>query len=676
MCGIAGAVALNGTTLSPEHLSDVASRMATSVLHRGPDGGGLWTSSDGAVVLAHRRLAIVDLSEHGRQPMSYANGRYVITFNGEIYNFRELTAQLVERGCKFHSNSDTEVLLAAVAEWGIEQALARMVGMFAFALWDSHDRVLHLARDRLGEKPLYITQSGGYVYFASELRALAAVPGFDARVSASATAAYLRDGYVPEPLSIYDRVLKLPPGAFLSIPALRGQSLDLNPGLWSRDSSSTSGLSPRPYWDLVNVASRSAPRISDPVEASAEFERHLRTAVRGQMLCDVPIGAFLSGGIDSSLVTAVMQAEATAPVRTFTVAFDKPEYDESEHARRIAQHLGSNHEQILLTEGEVVGCVPHTVGSMDEPTANGSFFPVYLISKFARRHVTVVLSGDGGDEFFAGYNRYPLTARAWNRIRLLPRPVRRALLALTEAPNYRSLDQGRGLLARLLPFGSQVAPSNALGKMSRLLDAGGLADCYALVTACWPRTSLVEQPHQLPARSWNDALEGELSRMLLADQIDYLPGDNLSKVDRASMAVSLETRLPLLDHRIVEFSWRLSDDLKLRGGVSKYLMRSVLERFVPNHLTERRKMGFSVPTDQWLLGPLHDWARDMLSSARFKSTVPVVHEQVLPSWHSYVKSKRPSDYQMWALVMLAAWSDSRPTAQSESLTPSRIAAIA
>jgi asparagine synthase (glutamine-hydrolysing) len=660
MCGIAGAIALNKSTLAADQLSEVAARMTARMFHRGPDGGGQWIAADNAVALAHRRLSIVDLSELGTQPMSYAGGRYQITFNGEIYNFRDLTAELTALGCKFRSTSDTEVLLAAVAQWGLTEALRRLVGMFAFALWDGEQRVLHLARDRLGEKPLYLGQLGSYLYFASELRAFSAIPQFSRRVSADATAAYLRDGYVPEPLSIYEGIFKLPPGSSLSIPAMRGAALPSDPASWSEPSQhSASALQPQRYWRLTQVADAAqSAQLRDPVEASAELERRLRNAAREQMLCDVPVGAFLSGGVDSSLVTAVMQAEANSPVRTFTVAFDKPEFDESEHARRVAAHLGTNHEQVLLSEAEVVGCVPHTIGALDEPTANGSFFPVYLISKFARTRVTVVLSGDGGDEFFAGYNRYRLTLRAWQRLRNLPRPMRALLRSVADAPNYRSMDGRASLLRRLLPLGSQVSLGNSLAKLSRLAQAGNLEECYRLVTSCWPNPDVVRGAGWLPPRSWHTDLPDDLSRMLLADQLDYLPGDNLAKVDRASMAVSLETRLPLLDHRIVEFSWQVANELKLRGdGTTKYLMRSVLDRFVPRELTERPKMGFTVPTDQWLLGPLREWAQDMLQCSSFRTSVPLAHDAVAAAWRSYVASKRPSDYQMWSLVMLAAWAN-------------------
>jgi asparagine synthase (glutamine-hydrolysing) len=377
------------------------------------------------------------------------------------------------------------------------------------------------------------------------------------------------------------------------------------------------------------------------------------------MHSDVPTGAFLSGGIDSSLVAAVMQVESTNPIQTFTVGFENAEHDESAAARRVAQHIGSIHNCIMLTEREIAACVPDAAGLMDEPTANGSFFPVYLISKFARQHVKVALSGDGGDELFAGYNRYWLTAQTWSRLRMVPGAVRSALRRIIDAPNYRFLDRWGQSLGALFPVSKQVALSSSSYKLSRLLCANSLPECYAIVTSCWPDATLLKHPSGLHRRPWPADVGDSLSGMLLCDQFDYLPGDSLAKLDRASMAVGLETRLPLLDHRIIEFSWRISSDLKLRDGVSKFVLRQVLEKFVPRHLTDRRKMGFSSPTDLWLCGPLRDWAHDQLTSADFRRSVPLLHDEIVSNWRAYLHGKRPTDYQMWSLVMLAAWATER-----------------
>ncbi|HEU4654405.1 MAG TPA: asparagine synthase (glutamine-hydrolyzing) [Steroidobacteraceae bacterium] len=654
MCGIAGAIAVVQSQVSPSELKGAVQRMALSLTHRGPDAAGIWLSDDASVVLAHRRLAIVDLSERGRQPMSYAGGRYQITFNGEIYNFRELVTELEKAGCTFHSDSDTEVLLAAIANWGIDKALTRLVGMFAFAVWDNQTKCLHLARDRMGEKPLHVGRIGSHVYFASELRAFRHVPGYSSRVSPVAMGAYLQRGYVPEALSMYSGVMKLPPGSAMTIRSFSDARLAASDRGWHAEES-PGYVAPRRYWFLEQVASAAKPQmIVNPVQASAEFESILRDSVRKQMACDVPFGAFLSGGIDSSLVTAVMQAESSTPVHTFTVAFDKPEFDESVHAAAISRHLGTRHEQFTLSDVDVLRCVPETIRWLDEPTANGSFFPVYLISRFARQHVTVVLSGDAGDELFSGYNRYVGTAKVWERLRHVPLGLRRIIARSLRKKNFRSLDSNR-IVKSLLARGSQIAAGTAAMKLARLLPAVDLRDCYARAVACWPSVSLCDEQITLPERPWSDALQPMEARMWLADQLDYLPGDNLAKVDRASMAVSLETRLPLLDHRLVEFSWRVSPELKRRDGRSKWLMRQLLEKFVPRPMFERQKMGFSVPVDAWLTGPLKEWASGMLQATNFLEDLPFREGAVREHWDLYQARGNPSAYEAWALVMLAAW---------------------
>lgn len=624
------------------------------MVHRGPDAAGVWSDPERGVFLGHRRLAIVDLSEHGKQPMSFAGGRLQITFNGEIYNFRDLSRELESRGYRFTSTGDTQVLLAAVAEWGLHPALQRMAGMFAFAIWDRATGTLHLARDRMGEKPLHFGVIAGNLYFASEIRAFGAIPQFSRKISQEAISSYLRFGYVPEPFSIYQGIYKLPPGTTLSIPARGDVRLNDDIYRWTgRNSSGIEGIAPSAYWSCEEAAIAGCQNlISDPREASAELEERLRSTVRQQMLCDVPIGCFLSGGIDSSLVAAVMQAESGSPVHTFTVSFDNPEFDESKQARAIAEHLGTRHEEFVLTQSDVVKSVPSLISTLDEPTANGSFFAVQQISKLARTRATVVLSGDGGDELFAGYNRYALTSKAWAKLHLLPGPIRAVLRGMLSCIDYREFSNKRGYLTSLLSLGSQASVGSALAKAERLLEARDYRECYDLVTSCWPSSS------NLVSRSQRERIWREppgLGAMLLSDQLDYLPGDSLAKVDRASMAVSLETRLPLLDHRIVEFSWRVPENMKLREGNSKWLMRSVLDHFVPAELTVRRKMGFTVPVDQWLTGSLRSWARDALGSRQFAETMGDRYSTVIEMWNSYQRMGRPVGYQMWALVTLAGW---------------------
>ena len=586
--------------------------------------------------------------------MEYA-GRFWMTFNGEIYNFRKLRPQLHAAGHTFRGESDTEVLLAAIAQWGIDAALSRCVGMFAFAVWDARDRVLHLARDRLGEKPLYLGEVFGHLFFASELRTFRAIPGFEARISGSATNAYLRDGCVPGALSLYEGVYKLPPGQVLTVQASRDQRL---PSRWplAGQASSQGEIGPRAYWSCRDVATQGRQSlITDQRAVIDQGEELLRQAVLAQMHADVPTGAFLSGGIDSSLVSAVMQHQSPHPVRTFTVAFDDPRFDESRHARAIAAHLGTRHEEFLLRERDIVEQVPSIVHCMDEPTANGSFFPVYLTSRLVRTQVTVALSGDGGDELFAGYNRYALAPGAWRRSRWVPPALRRPLAEFLQSVGATNRASLIGKMARL---GSQVGSADARRKLARILTSGTFTETYLRLTSWWVEPSVLDGDSELPPRNWPAQFTDDLPSMLLADQINYLPDDNLAKVDRASMAASLETRLPLLDHRLVEFSWRLPDDLKLRGRTTKWLLRAILDRYIPRSLIERPKMGFTVPVDKWLRGPLREWARDVLGGSAFHAMFPIRPATIGRLWDDYLAQRGPSANEIWALVMLSAWSES------------------
>jgi asparagine synthase (glutamine-hydrolysing) len=672
MCGIAGAIALQSAGRTSDPLERIVERMAKALAHRGPDASGLWTSPSGRIALAHRRLAIIDLTDTGRQPMDYA-GRFWVTFNGEIYNFEELGAQLRAFGHSFRGTSDTEVLLAAIAQWGIDDALNRCVGMFAFAVWDSREHVLHLARDRMGEKPLYLGELFGHLFFASELRAFRAIPGFDSRISGRAAKAYLRDGCVPGGLSIYEGIYKLPPGQVVTVQAGRDQRV---PAGWPYpgNGSGPSELRPRSYWRCRDAATKGQESlIKDPRAAIEQGEELIRQSVRGQMRADVPTGAFLSGGIDSSLVTAVMQHQSSQPVRTFTVAFDDPRYDESQHARAVAHHLGTQHEEFLLREHEIVEQVPSLVHCMDEPTANGSFFPVYMISRLARTQVTVVLSGDGGDELFAGYNRYVLAPGAWRRARWIPSPLRRQL---AEFLSGGGSPKSSWLVSKVARFGSQVGSADARRKLAHILRSETFSETYLRLTSWWMEPSVLEGSAEPPARDWPDRFTDDLPSMLLADQINYLPDDNLAKVDRASMATSLETRLPLLDHRLVEFSWRLPAELKLRGRTTKWLLRAILDRYVPRSLIERPKMGFSVPIDKWLRGPLGEWASDMFRSSAFYGMFPVRPAAISRMWDDFLTGHGPPAHEIWALATLSAWAGSvGSNASTSSISAPRVTVV-
>jgi asparagine synthase (glutamine-hydrolysing) len=668
MCGIAGAIALksNAGNLS-DPLDRIVERMSQHLTHRGPDASGLRKSPSGRVALAHRRLAVIDLTDTGRQPMACAE-RFWVTFNGEIYNFKDLRSQLCSLGHSFRGESDTEVLLAAIAQWGIDAALARCIGMFALAVWDERDQILHLARDRMGEKPLYIGEISGYLFFASELRAFRAIPGFSPQISGSAVSAYLRDGCIPGRLSIYEGAYKVPPGHVVTIRAARDQQLLTD---WSRAdrAPAQNQLEPRRYWSCQAVAVHGRESLlTDERAAIDEGEELLRESVHLQAHADVPTGAFLSGGIDSSLVTALMQSQSALPVRTFTVAFDDQRFDESRHARAVPAHLGTPHEEFSLSEREIVDQVPSIVHWMDEPTANGSFFPVFLISRLARTQVTVVLSGDGGDELFAGYNRYVLAPRAWRRTRWIPPPLRRRVAALlaSDIPSA-GLSWWMGKVARF--FGSQVGSADARRKLARVLASQGFGDAYSRLTSWWIAPTMLTGDFEIPARAWPTDSTDDLSSMLMADQINYLPDDNLAKVDRASMATSLETRLPLLDHRLVEFSWRLPSHMKLRGRTTKWLLRAILERYVPRQMFERPKMGFSVPIDTWRRGPLREWATEMLRGSAFYRMFRVCPKAIRRHWDEYLSSRGPSANEMWALVVLSAWADSAASNSATSSAP-------
>lgn len=654
MCGIAGALVLEELESGRWDLDEIVARMTARLAHRGPDGSGRWSSREDGVCLGHRRLAVVDLSDNGVQPMAYADGRFHITFNGEIYNFRLVREELVTRGHRFTSTGDTQVILAAIAEWGIQAAISKMSGMFALAVWDRESKILHLARDRLGEKPLHFASMGGRLFFASELRAFSAIPGFRQQVDRHAVASYLRFGYVPEPFSIYEGVYKLPAGSTLSVPARQGWAPSWGAGdERQRDPIECGELLARRYWFAEHVAMSGKSRpLVDIKQVTDQLESKLRAVIRDQMLCDVPVGCFLSGGVDSSLVAALMQAEATRPVHTFTVRFtDDKRFDESGYAREVARHLGTRHEELVLDERMVEQSVPDLTACMDEPTANGSYFAACHVSRLARQQVTVVLSGDGGDELFAGYNRYVRTSGIWSVLGLMPFSLRRSMGRLL---GHIQDFERRGVVDADW-YGSQSTVPELVEKARRMVAASDFREAYDQVASCWPVSHPVSQ-NGLRDRLWSDL--PKLPAMLLSDQMDYLPGDNLAKIDRASMSASLETRLPLLDHELVEFSWRVPDSLKIHRGRTKWPMRVVLRKYIPDYLIERPKMGFTAPVRQWLDGGLREWAQETLDSDEGRSILGVQFDEIVTEWESRRSRTRTSGYQIWAVVILAAWMQS------------------
>lgn len=640
MCGFAGVFLENGA--DPGRAEALAARMAETLVHRGPDDSGRWGSGCGRVGFGFRRLAIVEVSELGHQPMTSSSGRYTMVFNGEVYNYREIRGALPGRS--FRGGSDTEVILAAIEEWGLESAVSRFVGMFAIALWDEVENRLHLVRDRLGIKPLYYYHGPGVLAFGSELKALVEVPGLKREVDPEALETYLRYLYVPAPLTIYRGVKKLLPGHILSIDS---------PGGAPRI---------REYWSPVTCRARGDedPFRGSEEEAVDELERLLQDSVRLRLRADVPLGAFLSAGVDSTTVVSLMQKASARPVRTFSVAFEVAEHNEADVAAEIAAHLGTEHTELLMTGEEALGVVARLPEIFDEPHADTSQIPQYLLCSKARAEVTVALSGDGGDEIFGGYHRYIDGVGLLGRLESVPRPLRRAAAAGISTLSPDSWDRLFRVAGPVLPSAlSRRLPGEKLAKLARILPGESVEDMYRTLVSGWPEGGIPVRHPVGDGGRLHEVLRGAggslLSRMMLADQLLYLPDDQLAKVDRTSMAVSLEVRVPMVDHRLVEFSWRLPPELKTRGGVGKYLLRQVLYRHVPRELVERPKMGLSVPLAEWLQGPLRDWAEDLLDPRRLREDGELDADAVHRAWNRIQGGRREESLGMWAVLQFLAW---------------------
>lgn len=601
--------------------------MADALIHRGPDAGGRWQDADAGILLLHRRLSIIDLSPLGNQPMVSESGRYVIVFNGEVYNFAELRAELEQLGAHFRGRSDTEVLLSAIERWGVRDALVRTNAMLAFALWDRHEQTLTLARDRFGEKPLYFAIAEGALLFGSELKALRPHPDFPRRVDQRALAAFLRFGYVPAPRSIYEGVSKVEPGTLVRIDRARRVTTER-------------------YWSVgEDVARGKRERFrGSSLEAVDELERLMRAAVKTRMVSDVPLGAFLSGGIDSSTVVALMQAQAGTRVKTFTIGFRESGYDEAWAARKVAAHLGTDHTELYVTPAEARDVIPKLPSLYDEPFADSSQIPTYLVSELARRSVTVALSGDGGDELFGGYGRYKLARRLSRMIQLVPRPSRRLLAsALRRVPVV-----GRGALHRTL---------ERTRRWSDLLATDGSRAVYRSLVSVWRERDAVlkEDVHaDEPLPFAHDSLRSFEEWMMYADTLSYLPDDILVKVDRASMSVSLEGRIPLLDPGISRFAWSLPFDLRV-GPTGKTPLKQLLARYVPRELFERPKMGFGVPIREWLRGPLRDWAESLLDERTLAADGFLDHKVVRKRWDEHVRGVHDWQYALWFVLVFQQW---------------------
>jgi asparagine synthase (glutamine-hydrolysing) len=629
MCGLTGFVSADMTA---EELTVNVRRMADALVHRGPDDAGEWIDAKTGVALGFRRLAILDLSPAGHQPMTSPSGRYEATLNGEIYNFQELRGQL---DVAWRGHSDTEVMLAAFDAWGIEGAVRRFIGMFAIAVWDRALCRLFLIRDRMGVKPLYYGFAGNTFLYASELKALRRHPHFEGRIDRGALQLYLRSMYVPAPWSIYEGIAKLMPGTILTF------------------SPETRSIDTTVYWSVREAAVRGAEHRfrGSEEEAAQEVERLLRDAVRLRMVADVPLGVFLSGGVDSSLVAALMQAQHSEPVRTFAVGFSEAAYDEARFAAAVARHLGTNHTEMYVTADDVVDVIPKLPSMYDEPFADSSQIPMHLVARLARRHVTVALSGDGGDELFGGYNRYFIGQKLFRRLAALPHWMRPAFGRMLTAVPPRTWDR---MLSRLL---HQSRPGDRVHKVARVLAADDPDAMYFELVSHWSDVVIGAEERESPLtdRAAWPPLHDPVERMMYFDQLSYLPDDILTKVDRASMAASLEAREPLLDHRLVELAWSLPLSMKVHGGQGKRVLRRVLDRYVPRTLIDRPKMGFGLPLETILRGRLRDWAESLLDVSALRSHGLLDAAPIRAKWEEHLTGRADWKYHLWAVLMLQAW---------------------
>jgi asparagine synthase (glutamine-hydrolysing) len=643
MCGIAGFFVRDPRRSVAENL-EILTRMRDALRWRGPDDAGAWQSADNRVHLGHRRLSILDLTPSGAQPMRSPDGRRTIVFNGEIYNFRALRSELEQRGVRFAGTSDTEVLLHALGEWGEVEALRRLDGMFAFAVWDAQARELMLARDRIGEKPLYYAETGGGLLFGSELKALRLHPDCDTRIDRTALAHYVRHGNVPAPFAIYQGSRKLRPGHYLKVKA------------------DGTVKEPKPYWEassLLDLRDRETRAADDPGLLD-ELEKVLRGSIADRMVSDVPLGALLSGGIDSSLVVALMQAQSSRPVKTFTIGYGDSSFDEARYAREIARHLGTEHHEHHVTSEETLALVERMPSIYDEPFADSSQIPTTIVSRFARQHVTVALSGDGGDELFCGYNRYLWSARMWPQLSRLPFALRRlgasAVSQISPAVWTRIADALEPVLpARLRVRGA----GDKLHKLARAAASRSADELYVDLATLWPDPhGIVRGAGLPPAISGLAQLPADMpfvQRMMFHDLCTSLPDGMLCKVDRAAMSASLEIRVPFLANDAVGFAWRVPAATHMQGGVGKQILRHVLARHVPRALFERPKVGFGIPIRDWLCGPLREWAAELIAPECLSRSEYLNVAEVQRLWREHQSGKRNHQSRLWAVLMFQVW---------------------
>lgn len=639
MCGIAGFLDLTPTR-DGETLKALALGMAEAISYRGPDGMDAWSDERTGVAMSHRRLSIIDLSDAGAQPMASACGRMVITYNGEVYNAAEIRSELESSGVQFRGHSDTEVLVEACVKWGVETTIKRTIGMFAFALWDNRQDCLHLVRDRLGIKPLYWKQQNGVLLFGSELKALRAHPDWVADIDRDALISYLRLGYVPSPRSIYRDVNKLEAGTFLTV---------------ARDGSTRTTR----FWDLRDAVEqgRRQPFAGSPQEAADQLDVLLRDAVNLRMVSDVPLGAFLSGGIDSSTVVALMQAQSASKVKSFSIGFNEQGYNEADHAKVVADHLGTDHTELYVTAKDALSVVPNLPQMYDEPFADSSQIPTYLVSEMTQRHVTVALSGDGGDELFGGYNRYSQGAALRPVYNHVPGWARSLCASAIETLSPGTWDAISRCVPARLRHPQTGDKAHKFAGVLRVHDED--AFYRRLVSQYQDPLSLVQSGEEYKSTLWSPEAKAVtpdfIDRMQYLDTLTYLPDDILTKVDRASMAVGLEARVPILDHRVVEFAWTLPQSLKTKGPSNKWLLREVLHRYVPREIMERPKMGFGVPINRWLRNELKDWAEALLEPAFMQNEGYLKPEPIQRLWKEHLSGTRNHHYALWPVLMFQAW---------------------
>lgn len=648
MCGFNGFFSTQARSYSN---NDVIKKMNIALHHRGPDDEGSWQDDTLGLVLGHRRLAIQDLSPAGAQPMHSTCGRYVLVFNGEVYNHLQLRQRLAQEGVTvdWRGHSDTETILACFVTWGIEQTLKSMVGMFAVVLWDRSHKVLTLARDRMGEKPLYWGWQDSNLYFSSELKGIKAHPEFKANINRDSIALLLRHNCIPAPHSIYQGIQKLHAGHWLQLSLV--------------DLENAKKAQPQAYWCLNDIVESglSAPFTGSPKQAVDVLESTLMSSINSQMLSDVPLGAFLSGGIDSSTVVALMQVQSSRPVKTFTIGFDDEGYNEAKHAMAVAKHIGTEHTELYVRPEEVQSVIPKLPSIYCEPFADSSQIPTFLVSQLARQKVTVALSGDGGDELFGGYNRYLMAQQVLNNNRKLPRPIRKMIASGLVALSPSHWDALFNTLAPVIPKNLHIrTPGDKAHKLAGVLEIDNERECYHRLTSHWQNpTSIVIGAKEPPTlitdlNSWPQT-DSFQHAMMAMDAQTYMTNDILVKVDRAAMASSLETRVPMLDHRIVELAWRMPLNYKIRNGEGKWLLKKVLFRHVPKTLIERPKMGFGIPLHDWLRHSLRDWAEALLDESLLKQQGYFHSAPIRKMWEEHLSGVRNHQANLWSILMFQAW---------------------